>query len=178
MRTTADSVLAYILAKDGNRPHLLEAVFTEDVELRMVVQTDTISFPPLSKGRDALTDTLIREFNQNYENIYTFCLRNPPNGEATSFSCEWLVAMSEKQSRGVRVGCGRYDWSFTDAGLVSGLVITVSAMDLLPASALAPVIGWVSALPYPWCPAHTLTRAMPSLPGLRNVVLALRDSGA
>jgi len=178
MGNITDSVLGYIFAKDRNRPHLLEAAFTDDVELRMIVQTDAISFPPVSKGREALADTLVRHFNQTYENIYTFCLANPLHGETKSFSCPWLVAMSEKQSRTVRVGCGRYDWSFTDNGRVCGLVITVGAMEVLPAEALEPVMSWVSSLPYPWCPASTAADAIPALTGLRNVALALRESGA
>src|SRR5215470_16474724 len=122
MSNVADFILAYIFAKDRNRPHLLEAAFTDDVELRMIVQTDAISFPPVSKGREALADTLVRLFNQTYENCYTFCLANPPPNEARSFSCPWLVAMSDKQSRAVRVGHGRYDWSFTETGRAESLV--------------------------------------------------------
>ena len=72
----------------------------------MIVQTDAVSFPPVSRGREAVVDTLVRHFNQTYENIYTFCLANSPDGEAKSFSCPWLVAMSDKQSRAIRVGCG------------------------------------------------------------------------
>jgi hypothetical protein len=178
MGNIADSILAYIFAKDRNRPHLLEAAFTDDVGLQMIVQTDAISFPPVSKGREALADTLVRQFNQTYENIYTFCLANPPHGEAKSFSCPWLVAMSDKQSHAVRVGCGRYDWSFTDHGRARGLVITIGAMEVLPAEALEPVMSWVSALPYPWCPAATAAQAIPALTGLRNVALALRESGS
>src|SRR5437868_5619987 len=150
MSNITDSVLAYVFAKDRNRPHLLKAAFTDDIELRMIVQTDAISFPPVSKGREAVAHTLVRHFNQTYENIYTFCLANPPHGEAKAFSCPWLVAMSEKQSHSVRVGCGRYDWSFTDNSRVRDLVITVDAMELLPAQTLQPVMSWVSSLPYTW----------------------------
>ncbi|HEY2862015.1 MAG TPA: hypothetical protein VGK37_00165 [Casimicrobiaceae bacterium] len=178
MGNIADCVLAYILAKDGNRPHLLDAAFTDDVELRMIVQTNAISFPPVSKGREALADTVVRHFNQTYENIYTFCLTNPPHETAKSFCCPWLVAMSEKQSRTVRVSCGRYDWSFTDTGLACCLVITVRVMEVLPAEALKPVIGWVSPLPYPWCIAARAAQGIPALAGLRNFALALHESGA
>jgi hypothetical protein len=86
--------------------------------------------------------------------------------------------MSDKQSRAVRVGCGRYDWSFTDIGRVRGLVITIGVMEVLPAEALEPVMSWVSSFPYPWCPASTAAQAIPALAGLSNVALALRESGA
>ena len=48
------------------------------------------------------------------------------------FSCSWLVAMSEKDARSVRVGCGRYDWLFTSTvpRLVEQLTITVEAMQI------------------------------------------------
>jgi hypothetical protein len=178
MSNVAESVLAYILAKDRNRPHLLEAAITDNVEVRILVPTNAISFPPVSKGREAFTDTLVRHFNQTYENIYTFCLADPPRREAKAFSSPWLVAMSEKQSRGVRVGCGRYDWSFTDTGRVCGLVITVGAMETLPAEVLEPVMSWVSSLPYPWCPASAAAQGIPALNELQKVALTLRESGA
>jgi hypothetical protein len=144
----------------------------------VIVQTDAISFPPISKGRDAFTDTLVRHFNQTYENIYTFCLADPPRGEVKAFSCPWLVGMSEKLSRAVRVGCGRYDWSFTNTGRVCGLVITVGTMETLPAEVLEPVMQWLSALPYPWCPASAAAQGIPALNELRKVTLTLRESGA
>jgi len=178
MNKITGSVQAYIFAKDRNRPHLLEAAFTDDVELRMIVQTDAVSFPPVSKGREAVVDTLVRHFNQTYENIYTFCLANPLNDGAKSFSCPWLVAMSDKQSRAIRVGCGRYDWAFDDIGRVGGLVITIGVMEVLPAEALEPVMSWVSLLPYPWCPASKAAQAIPALAGLSNVALALREASA
>jgi len=178
MSNVGDSVQAYILAKDWNRPHLLDAAITDDVELRMIVQTDAISFPPISKGREPFTDTLVRHFNQSYENIYTFCLADPPPRESKAFSCRWLVAMSEKLSRGVRVGCGRYDWSFTDTGRVCGLVITIDVMETLPAEVLEPVMKWLSALPYPWCPASAAAQEIPALNELRKIALTLRESGA
>ena len=54
----AESIHAYISAKDGNRPLLLNAAFTEDATLQMIVRTDTISFPAMSVAREAIAETL------------------------------------------------------------------------------------------------------------------------
>jgi hypothetical protein len=179
MLTPAESILAYIRAKDGNRPHLLDAAFAQDATLQMQVRTESISFPPLSVGREAIAETLIRRFNQIYENVYTFCVGVPPEADAETFSCGWLVAMSEKQGGAVRIGCGRYDWLFTHSEhRVRALTITIDAMEVLPSEALAPVMNWVSGLPYPWCAQRVATGAPPNLPGVLHVLQLLQPEGA
>jgi hypothetical protein len=174
----AASIAGYIRAKDGNRPHLLDAAFAPDATLRMVVQTDAIAFPPTSQGREAIAQTLVRRFNQTYENVYTLCLGAPPQADATSFSCDWLVAMSEKESGAVRIGCGRYDWVFDRSShQVQALTITIAAMEILDAVHLGPVMTWASALPYPWCGAEQAIAAAPAVSGLSNVLRALQGPG-
>ena len=101
----------YFHAKDENRPHMLERVFEADAELVVVDHASSMSFPARTVGREAITGVLVRSFGQTYENIYSFYLRRP-QAAAEAFSCGWLVTMSEKQSKSVRVGCGRYDWLF------------------------------------------------------------------
>ena len=177
--TPAECILAYIRAKDGNRPHLLDAAFTEDATLQMIVRTEAISFPASSVGREAIAETLVRRFNQAYENIYTLCIGSPPTANAEAFSCDWLVAMSEKQGGAVRIGCGRYDWSFSPVERrVRALAITIEAMEILPSEALNPVLNWVSALPYPWCDRQVALAASPSLPQVLHVLQLLRHEGA
>jgi hypothetical protein len=171
MNTPAESICTYIKAKDGNRPHLLDAAFAEDAVLQMLVRTASISFPASSVGREAIVDTLIRRFNQTYENVYTLCLGTPPAANLEAFSCEWLVAMSEKQGGAVRIGCGRYDWSFSRTDYrVQALTITIEAMEVLPAETLLPIMKWVSALPYPWCSREEAMEASPSLSSVREVL--------
>ena len=117
----------------------------------------------------------MRRFNQTYENIYTFCIGVPPAAGVESFLCEWLVAMSEKQGGAVRVGCGRYDWSFARTEhKVKALAITIEVMKILPPDALAPVMNWLSALPYPWCSHQAAAEAPPNIPGVSRVLQALR----
>jgi hypothetical protein len=179
MRSAAESIAAYIRAKDGNRPHLLEAAFTTAATLRMRVQTDSIAFPAASEGREAIAETLVRRFNQTYENVYTLCLGAPPAADALAFSCDWLVAMSEKQGGGVRVGCGRYDWEFSpEDRRADSLTITIEAMETLPAATLPQVLDWVSALPYPWCRLQVACERAPSHPELTRVLRTLGRAGA
>ena len=174
MLSQSDSVASYIRAKDGNRPHLLDTTFTDDATLEMVVRADSISFPPSAAGRAAIAETLVRQFNQTYENIYTFCIGASPHGQTQSYSCGWLVAMSEKQGGAVRVGCGRYDWLFTRADhRVRALVITIEAMEVFSPEALPIVLNWVSALPYPWCRHSEAAAQAPGLPGISHVLQLL-----
>jgi hypothetical protein len=67
----------------------------------------TIPFLPSANGLDSITEVLVRRFSQAFENVHTFCLVIPPQSDATTFSCPWLVGMSGKGTRTVRVGCGR-----------------------------------------------------------------------
>src|SRR5260370_41926684 len=110
MRSARVLVGAYIRAKDENRPYLMERAFAENAILEMVVNSGTISFPPISNGLRSISDVLVRRFAQTFENVHTFCLAPPPRDDAVGFSCDWLVGMSEKDSRSVRVGFGQFDW--------------------------------------------------------------------
>lgn len=178
MLSPADSIAAYIKAKDGNRPHLIDGAFTEDAILKMLVRTTSISFPASSVGREAIAETLVRRFNQTYENIYTLCIGAPPAGNDQSFSCDWLVAMSEKESRAVRVGGGSYDWTFTaDDHRISSLTITIDVMETLAQDCRPPVMAWLASLPYPWCSCETATQTAADLAATRRVVHRLLRKG-
>ena len=170
MKKPADAIAAYLRAKDGNRPHLLAAAFVEDAMLTMDVQTSGMAFPLVTRGCDAIADVLVRSFAQRYENVYTVCLGQAPGGYCSSFHCDWLVAMTEKDSRAVRVGCGRYDWRFGPATqLVDSLLITIESMQSLPAHMQRPVLDWVAGLPHPWCSASQVLGGAPGLDELSPV---------
>lgn len=159
----------YLHAKDENRPHWLEGTFTPDAELEILNHASTIAFPAITTGRTAMADVLIRSFGQTYENIYTFYLRRP-HGPLAAFSCAWLVAMTEKVNRFVRVGCGQYDWMFADgSGLANRFVITIACMEVLAPSALPEILDWVTGLNYPWSSAGEAIAHMPALPELEPV---------
>ena len=154
MNAAQRTVETYIRAKDENRPYLMASAFAEDAVLEVVVNTGAISLPPTSYGLDSITDVLVRRFAQTYENVHTFCLASPPRtNHIGAFSCSWLVAMSDKEARTPRVGCGRYSWLFrsNETRLAERLSITVDVMEILPIACLGPVMKWACDLPRPWC---------------------------
>lgn len=177
MFTPADAVQTYIFAKDGNRPFLIQRAFAEGAELQIVLKTDAIAFPSETKGRQAIEDILVRRFNVDYENVFTFCLSEPPSARRAHFPCHWLVAMSAKADGRLRVGCGRYDWHFDSQGKIEKLVITAEVMKVHPAGELAAVMDWLSALPYPWCSIDQALARLPVSSGLGDVETYLREAG-
>lgn len=171
MPSAQEAVEIYIRAKDENRPYLMERAFAENAALEIIVNSGTISFPPISIGLQSISDVLVRRFAQTYENVHTFCLAAPPRNDEVDFSCDWLVGMSEKDSRSVRVGCGRYHWLFQSQSqrLVERLTITIHLMESLAPSRLASVTNWLSRLPYPWCRAQAALTGIPSLQELNPI---------
>jgi len=171
MNTARLSIQQYISAKDGNRPHLLDQAFTSEATLDMIVRTGSISFPAQVEGREGIGDVLVRRFGQTFENVYTFCLALPPAVDAKAFQCKWLVAMSDKSSGEVRVGCGLYDWRFEpDSKRAEGLTITIEHMQTLPPADLPAVMAWVSELDYPWCEPLAAMNNVPDSAELRAVI--------
>jgi hypothetical protein len=168
----------YFHAKDENRPALLDEVFTADAELRVVNNAIDMGFPAVTQGREGIADVLVRRFAQTYENVCSFYLASPPE-RALRFSCSWLVGMTEKETRCVRVGCGRYDWVFEEEApfLARGLVLTIDAMQVLPPDAFAPVFGWLRTLQYPWSSRVDAVARAPSVAGLEPVLRFLRPPG-
>jgi hypothetical protein len=164
----------YFRAKDSNRPHLLEFVFTENATLEIRNRSTAITFPATSQGRAAIADVLVRRFNQTYENIYSFYLQRP-EAETDRFECAWLAGMSDKESGAVRVGCGRYAWQFTEVSpcRATHLTIAIESMEILPASTLGPVLDWLTRLAYPWCPPAAVRAHSPPLVELAPVLFCL-----
>lgn len=171
-KTPRDAVAAYVRGKDENRPMLAERAFAAAASLRIVARTDAIAFPASTHGRDAIVDVLVRQFGRQHENVRTLCLASPPDDACASFRCAWLVGMSQKDDRTVRVGCGHYTWSFPahTAPLADALEITIDAMDVLASKHLVPVIEWLQALPYPWCAASVALERAPRLAALGPIV--------
>ncbi|MGJ7498265.1 hypothetical protein ACSFA8_24810 [Variovorax sp. RT4R15] len=159
--TLARLVSAYISAKDSNRPHLVSRVFSPAASLEMVVKTDAIAFNPGAHGPEAIAEMLVRRFAQQYENIYTFCLCEPPPPAALRLDCGWLVVMSDKETQQVRAGFGRYAWEWRPDVelLVRRLTITIERMDCFDPTLCAAAFEWAGRLPYPWCPVGRVTRA-------------------
>ncbi len=154
----------YFHAKDENRPHLLEDVFTPGAELIIRNQSANIAFPPVTEGRSAIAEVLVRSFALSYENIYSFYLERPAAG-VQEFTCAWLVGMSERSSGHIRVGCGTYVWAFDPRAphMASRLVINIEAMQVLPQSEFDRVFAWLRALNYPWSSPASALQGMPAV---------------
>ena len=177
MNDAAHAILAYLRAKDDNRPYLIPAAFRDDARVSMKVRTTSIAFPSEIRGSRDIADVLVRRFNQKHENIHSFCVGAPPMPGQIQHACAWLVAMSQKQDGAVRVGAGRYDWTFADSGdrRASALTIRVDLMEALPEEALPAVMNWAGALPRPWCEVAMLERRLPDLPVLRTLLRHARE---
>jgi hypothetical protein len=169
MGAHANAIQTYIRAKDENRPHLMPGAFAHDASLQMKVETENISFPPASKGIEAITQVLVRDFGRTYENIYTFCLDNSPSDVEADFRCRWLVGMSDKETKSIRVGCGHYDWRFGSSELIQNLTITIKTVLILSSDHHQQVMNWLSHLPYPWCSAEAAATRMPPLSELNEI---------
>lgn len=180
MKATPETVLrTYFHAKDENRPHMMRGAFCAAATLRMQLHTANIAFPAESNGLEAITDSLVRSFGQKYENVYSFYMDRPAQG-AASFSCDWLVGMSDKATGDVRVGCGRYDWEFDEeggTGLAKRLAITIDSMQVLPPGQLQPVLDWLVSLTYPWTRADAVAARAPAIDALTPVLQYLGRRG-
>jgi len=171
-----ESVLRdYFRAKDENRPHLLERVFSADAELRVRNLSENIAFPAITHGRAAIAEVLVRSFALANENVYSFYLDAPPVAGTQAFDCAWLVGMSERASGQLRVGCGTYAWSFAaePLPLATRLVIVIERMEVLPQRESAPVFAWLESLSYPWSSAAAVRRGMPAIGSLSPVAEVL-----
>jgi hypothetical protein len=170
MTFRSQRIRTYLLAKDHNRPHLMTSAFADAARLNVDSRSEAMSFQPVTHGLDAITKALVRDFGRAFENVYTFCLCDEPKSEANGFKCSWLVGMSEKATGAVRVGCGDYDWSFGgEQRLVDRLSIVIRTMKVLHGDQLRPVMTWLSALPYPWCPPSAALKEMPHLAELAEI---------
>lgn len=169
----------YLRAKDENRPQLMADAFEPQAVVEMAVHTSAISFPSRLVGLEHITDVLVRDFGRTYENVYSFCLQAPDADVASGhFHCDWLVAMSEKASRRLRIGCGRYDWHFahSDRWRITQLDISIDAMEVLPDGERVDLWGWVWALERPWTRTDAALALLPKDPRLDAVRQALAQT--
>ena len=171
-----ESVLRdYFRAKDQNRPHLLQRVFSADAELQIRNLSENIAFPAATRGRAAIAEVLVRGFALSNENVYSFYLDAPPVAGTKAFDCAWLVGMSERASGQLRVGCGTYAWSFAaePLPLAARLAIVIECMEVLPQHESGRVFAWLESLSYPWSSAAAARRGMPAIESLSPVAEVL-----
>lgn len=155
----------YIQAKDTNRPVYMTQAFAPDARLEMKVDTDAISFPPLTKGRDEISQLLVRNFGQSYDNVFTWCVEDSLRQQENSWVCQWLVCMTEKSSGDIRVGCGLYHWQFEgkeDQCRVQQLTIEIDEMKVLPPAHREEIEQWIIQPGWPWATRTELLAQMPA----------------
>ncbi|MCX4028450.1 hypothetical protein H0A36_15575 [Endozoicomonas sp. SM1973] len=178
MNSSVDShfeniIRTYILAKDNNKPELMKSAFSDDAILEIKNKTANINFPATTVGLTGITDTLVTNFNQSFENVYTYCLLDSVQATQSSLSCQWLVLMTEKVNQNIRIGCGLYDWENNNQSkcLANKLTITIEQMVLLPAVDLPAITKWQSSLDYPFTESTNIINKMPVIESL-NVIKA------
>ena len=162
----------YIQAKDGNRPWAMAKAFLPDAELQMQVDTDNIDFPARVIGLDAITDTLVRSFGRENDNVFTFCLQDTLVVQQEKLMCDWVVFMTDKDTGRIRVGWGQYHWDFADQegqALAKALLIRIQQMDILSAAHQAELFSVLDGMPYPWLSKEQLLAAVSDSEYLRNL---------
>lgn len=161
----------YIKAKDSNKPHLMKSVFSANAVLEIKVNSDNISFPPIVTGCKQITETLITEFSQSYENVYTICVADTVQLSSGTLNCRWLVGMTETSSGLQKVGFGDYLWVFdhTNDKLVSQLTIIIDSMVILPSERQSELMPWLDSLPAPWALSSEVLPSMPNIAELSDV---------
>ena len=159
---SADAVLeTYLCAKDANRPRLAERAFDPAATLEVVDRSSVMAFPAETRGAAAIVDVLVRQFARLYEDVHTLCLARPAP-DATAFSCDWLVGMTAKDGCALRVGAGRYDWTLDPRPWrAMRLVITIEAMQVLPASGATAIDTWLGQFDPPWSTARAAVGLAP-----------------
>lgn len=150
-------IARYIEAKDQNRPHLMPHAFEDTAILTMQVESSEIEFPAQVNGRQAISQTLVRDFAGRFENIYTYCLTQPDDETADGCQLNWLVIMTERASGNIKLGYGRYDWLFnSQSGLCSKLHIHIEHMQVVSAQVADKIYQRIGDYPTPWQPADAL----------------------
>lgn len=148
-------ITTYINAKDSNKPHLMNRLFSKDATLNMIVNSENISFPSKVTGLDNITVTLVEDFSMKFENVYTICLEDTIQRDDEKFFCQWLVVMNDKVTKESKVGIGEYVWIRKDS-LITSLDIKIKEMSIVDAKYQNDVLDLVSSFPYPWANAHQI----------------------
>jgi hypothetical protein len=167
MNTSKDLLEAYLEAKDLNRPYLILECYTPNAILTYSIATDTISFPSKVLGADAIAQTLVRDFRQEFDRCKTYyvCDSIVDRGQRIDFM-PWLVIMKETSNAALRVGKGYYSWQFESDETrmrVCAMHIHIERMDTIEDRDGKTLHALQSELPYPWLPPATLLQTFERL---------------
>jgi hypothetical protein len=170
----------YVEAKDLTRPHLMRQIYATDAVLTFSIATDSISFPERVSGVDGITRTLIVDFAAKYNRCKTFyvCDSLPENTETITI-VPWLVLMHEAARGCLRVGKGRYEWTFEPVGhggmQVVAMHIHIARMDTVDDADGRLLAAAQSVLPYPWLPPGVMHSRLGTLSETDPALNFLRD---
>lgn len=167
----------YVQGKDTNQARLLQGVFSDDAVLKMLVQSDDVSFPPEVVGQEGIIKTLCSEFNERFEDIRTLCLLDTVLRSNNLMNCRWLVGMTSKETGVLHLGYGEYHWTFEkdyselSQHQVKKLTIVIDGMILLPQDQLDDkdkivIVDWLSSCTYPWTISDDVLANMPDIESL------------
>lgn len=155
------AINSYLRAKDSNKPHLMRRFFDNSASLSMEVKTDKIAFPSTTNGLCSITNVLVKDFNQKYDNVYTFCITDSVINDGEETLCKWAVVMTDRENKSIRIGFGAYKWLFNN-DLVSQLTIIIENMIVLEKDYRKEVFSWVDKQAYPWCDSNDFLKEAPS----------------
>lgn len=164
-------VRAYLHAKDHQRPHGFAQAFAADAVFRstFAFETDWHSDAPV-RGLADITDTF-RGLGRGFENIVTFCLPESVHWADYSLRMRWVVVMTDRQTREVRVAWGDYAWTFSGPPeRAQSLHVHMLAMRLVEPN--DDLVEWSMSLPDVWCTGPQAAEALPDvIPGLADFLL-------
>jgi len=154
MNTSKSLLEAYLQAKDLNQSSIILDCYTPDAVLTYSIATDTISFPAMVLGADAIAQTLVRDFRKNFDccKTYYVCDSIAHDAQRIDFM-PWLVIMRQISTQALRLGKGFYQWRFESGqnGMrVCAMHIHIERMDIIEDRAGNQLLDLQAALPYPW----------------------------
>ena len=162
----------YLHAKDHCRPHAFGQAFAEDATFTSKFEFETqFSDETPRVGLAAITETF-RQLGAACENIYTLCTLDSRRhvDEDGTWACKWIVTMTERETRAVRVAWGDYRWRIDEErGLATELLVTMVEMQMLDPSHAREICEWMASFEGPWVESRALVEAMPTLEALAGV---------
>lgn len=173
VKTYKALIQRYLRAKDHSKPHLMSQAFAESAELRIEQSLGNMDFPGSISSEREITRTLVEQFNDKFDNIYTICLADTVRMPLERrINCRWMVAMRDKSSGEVKVGFGSYKWYFNSDEQqcrIDKLKIRIDSMATLPATELDSIMSWMEPISYPWADSAEILGKMPFHPQLSDI---------
>ncbi|PWT72936.1 MAG: hypothetical protein C5B46_06110 [Proteobacteria bacterium] len=167
MRTPKELLERYVEAKDGNRPALILEFYDPQAVLTYSIATDTISFPAIVHGAEAIADTLVGSFGKRFMQCRTYYVCDAIDAESRRLDrLPWLVVMQEVLTNALRIGKGYYRWDFQAAqyGLrVKAMHIHIERMDAIEDRSARLLHRIHAELDYPWLPPSVLNDGLDRL---------------